>query len=107
MGGRGDDPRRGRRCGARAGSASPLCLEALTAEHGAALGRLEGNGRLDAALRAAGTRLRARQAGRCRTAARARSGANPGTLRLAGLAAFGVVLELLVKEEELFPGGED
>src|ERR1700736_6321691 len=98
MGGRGDDPRRGRRCGARAGSASPLCLKALTAEHGAALGRLEGNGRLDAALRAAGTRLRARQASRCRTAARTRS-RDPGALRLAGLTALGVVLELFVEEE--------
>src|SRR5664279_1178171 len=66
-------------------------LEAGSAKHGPALGRLERNRCLHLALRAHGSRL-------CPDS---RTGAC-SPLRLALLTAFGIVLELLVVEEKLF-----
>jgi len=97
---------RGSRSNAACDSSSPLFgLEALTAKHRPALGGLEGDCRLDAALRAFGARLRAREASCSRT----RAGTQPdtGAPGFAGLAAFRVVFELFVEEKELFAGSED
>ena len=84
----------------------PLVLEALPAQHRSALGRLERHCRGNAALRTLCPRLGARNPRRRRTTARSRICAcrPPG---LARLTAFGVVLEILVYEKQLFPSGED
>src|SRR4051812_9865781 len=71
-------------------------LEALLAVHRAPLGRLEGNRRLLAALRAAGRGLDPLP----RTVTHARI-----TLALALLAPLGFVLEILVGVKELFACG--
>ena len=83
----------------------PLRLKALPAENRPTLGRLKRNGRLHPTCRAVGARLRSRKARRRRSASSTRR--NAGTARFAGLTALGVVLELLVKEKQLFPGGKD
>jgi hypothetical protein len=82
-----------------------LGLEALAAEDGPALGRLEGHGRLNAALGALGASLGTGESC-CRWTASGRK-ADTGALGLARLAALGVVLELFIEEEELLSGGED
>src|SRR5207302_2849861 len=82
-----------------------LVLEALAAEHRATLGRLKRNGGRDAALGTLRPRLHTRDAcGGGVAGVGARS--HGASARLAGLAALGVVFELLVQEEQLFPGGE-
>lgn len=71
-----------------------LLLKAAPAQNGTALSRLEGDGGFRAALRANGACLRAHRAG---------AGCPFG---LALFAALGVVLELLVEEEELLTRSE-
>ena len=83
------------------GGRGALLLEALTAEHRASLRRLEGDGRLFAACRAAGLGLDLVVAA---VAARSYLGR---TFAFAGFAAFGFVLELFVVEEKLFAGGKN
>lgn len=81
-------------------------LEALTTKHGSPLRRFEGDGRLDAAFRAFGACLGSRES--CHSGARTWTQyyrACP--FELAGFASLGIVLELFVKEEKLFAGGED
>jgi hypothetical protein len=96
----------GRRCGNESTcSRRAFALETLPAEHRTALRRLERHGRFDAARRAFGARLRARKTSRSRSPTSLHAG--PGPLGLTGLTALRVVLELLVEEKELFPGGED
>jgi len=74
-------------------------------EDGAALRGAERNCGLLAALGAGGPGLDLAIAV---VAWRRRTGSEHGNaLGLAGLAALGLVLELLVVEEKLFPGGED
>src|SRR5687767_2124897 len=76
-------------------------LETLAAEHRAALGRTEGHGGLLAARRAARAGFDALAADAA-AARRAR-----GALRLAALAAFRLVFEVFVGEEQLLAGGPD
>jgi len=96
---------RGSRSNAACDSGPLLGLEALAAEDGPTLGGLEGDCRLDAALRAFGARLCARETSCSRT--RARTHPDAGAPGFAGLAAFRVVFELFVEEKELFAGSED
>ena len=69
-----------------------MLLKTGPAQHGPALGRLEGNRGGFTALRAGGPGFRTH------------FGAPAGTLRLALLAMLGVVFELFVVEEELLAG---
>ena len=80
-------------------------LKTLSTEHGAALSWLEWHGGLDATLGAVGTGFGAAEAGCGGTVSGRRCGV--GAFGFAGFTTFGVVFELLVEEEELFPGGED
>ena len=76
---------------------SSLCLlplKARSAQHRSALGRLERNRGFGTALRTCRARLRT-------------DPSTAGTLCLALLAVFGVILELFVVEKELLTGGED
>jgi len=73
----------------------PLLLEATAAENRAPLGGLEGNGGLRSAFRADGARFRAHGTG---------AGSPFG---LALLAAFRIVLELLVEKEQLLASREN
>ena len=99
-------------CGCGGGSVSrdsvvrggSLGLEALAAEDGAALGWFEWDCCFDAAFGAMSACFSARDSGGCGSATRAACGSS---LRFAWLAALGIVLELLVEEEELFAGGKD
>ena len=81
-----------------AGAGELARLEALAAEHGTALGRTEGHRSFLPASRAVrrGFDSLSADGGASRRARR--------TLRLAGLAAFRLVLEILVGEEELLAG---
>ena len=99
---------RGRRLGCDRGGdcGLALVLKALATENRASLGRLEGDGGLDAALGAVRAGFGARDA-RGGWPGAVTHGGGPGAARLAGLAALGVVLELLVEEKELFAGGKD
>jgi hypothetical protein len=73
----------------------PFLLKTTTAQDGAPLGGLEGNGGFRSALRADGTRL-------------GTGGAGAGSaLGLALLATFRIVLELFIEEKELFASCED
>jgi hypothetical protein len=67
------------------------------------LSRLKRNRSFFAALRAGGSRL---SFGKRRVSGR-RGAQDSYSLRLARLAAFGFVLELLIVEKELFSGSED
>src|SRR5579884_3008242 len=79
-------------------------LEALAAEHRAPLRGLERDRGFLAASRATGAGFHLVVSGR----RAARSHAQRAlALRLAGLAAFGFVLELLIVEKELFAGRKD
>ncbi|HWZ51913.1 MAG TPA: hypothetical protein VNW54_10665 [Granulicella sp.] len=89
----------------RFGGLNASALEALPAQHGAALSGFEGHGGFDVALGALGTGLGARYARRGDTAARA--SAQRGSLGLAGLAPFGIVLELFIEKEDLLSGREN
>jgi hypothetical protein len=82
-------------------------LEALATEHGTALRGLEGDRGLDVALRALGTSLGADETCGRGDATGAGSSAEDGALGLAGLAAFWVVFELPIKEEDLLAGSKD
>jgi hypothetical protein len=87
-------------------SGGPFLRKAFAAENGAALCGAEGNSCLLAALRAGGSSFDTRIT--APVAARRRSGGEDGhALGLADLAALGLVLELFVEEEELFPGSKD
>ena len=80
---------------------SPFLLETLPAKYWPALCRLERNSRFLAASRTIGAGLDLGVTG-------SRSSAHAcGPFGLARLAALGLVLELFVVEEELFPGSED
>ena len=101
-----------RKCGKRKKTGAVVLLrrrgrssrsEAFTAEYGTALCRFEGHGRLLAALRTGGARFGFCEAG----PARRGSSQNRYPLRLARLASFGFVLELLIVEEQLFSGSKD
>jgi hypothetical protein len=83
-----------------------LLGEALTAEDGATLCGAEGDCGLLAALRARGSSFDASVVVPIGTGSGSGS-ENGHTLGLTGLTALGLVLELFVKEKELFPGGED
>jgi len=87
------------------GSMRLLMLEALAAKHGPPLCRLEGHGGLDAALGALGSGLGPRDDGSRRVGSGTQ--AYSRAFELTGFASLGIVLELLVEEEELFAGGED
>jgi hypothetical protein len=94
-----------RRCRQSGGRYGPALLEAFTAEYRAALRRPEWNGGFLAALRAGSPGLDF-----CVMKVLSRRGwsAEHGdALGLAGLAAFGFVLELFVVEEKLLAGGEN
>jgi len=84
----------------RRSGGSPFLLEALAAEYRPALGGLKRHCGLFAALRAIGTGFH------FRISTRSGDPQRRCPLPLAGLAAFGLVLELFVVEEELFPGCE-
>src|SRR5262245_47638248 len=90
--------------GCRLQAASPgelPLLEALLTEHGTPLGGTEGHGRFLAARGTGGLCLDP-------IAGRRRPRTHPvGALGLAGLASFGLVLELFVGEKELLAGGPD
>ena len=83
------------------GSAGSSLLEALPAEDRPALRGFEGNRRLLAAAGAIGSGLHSG------VVSRRRAPQGRGAFRLAGFATFGLVLELLVMEEQLFSGGKD
>jgi len=79
----------------------PFLLKALPAEHWPPLRGAKWHGCLFPTLRAGSPRLDLGVAlSRCRSQYR-------DALTLAGLAALGFVLELLVVEKELFTGGKD
>src|SRR5215469_1371375 len=82
-----------------------LALKALPAKYWPSLCRFERHSRLYAARRTFGACLRTRQTSCRRPRTRFQSGARP--LGLTWFTALRVVLELLVEEKELFPGGED
>ena len=91
--------------GRHGGGGGALGLEAFAAEDGASLGGLEGDGGLFAAGGAVGAGL---HLGVLALAVSVGMEAELfGAFGLAGLAALGLVLELLVVEEELFAGGEN
>lgn len=96
---------RGRRGGGTRSRSPLLDLEALATEDGSSLSWLEGNSRLNAAIRAFRTGLGAREASRSWTGAWAQT--DTRAFGFAGLTAFRVVLELFVEEKKLFAGGED
>ena len=95
----------GRRCNEIPCSRRAVPLEALPAKHRPPLRWLERHGRLDAARRAFGARLRSRKTSRRRPGTSRQTGASP--LGLARLTALRVVRELFLEEKELFPRGED
>jgi hypothetical protein len=87
------------------GGDRPFLLEAFAAENGTALRGSEGDGGLLAALRAGSARFDARVVPPAFW--RRRGGEHGYALGLASLAAFGLVLETLVVEKQLFPGGKN
>jgi hypothetical protein len=79
-------------------------LKAFSAKHGTALGGAEWNGGLFSASRASGLSF---DLGVAVTLSGHRRRAQNGyPLGLTGLAPLGLVFELFVVEEKLFPGGE-
>src|SRR5580658_4780285 len=93
-------------CPRESGGGDGLFLrKAFAAENGAALRGPEGDSSLLAALRAGGASFHASV---MVSVARGRRGAEDShALGLADFATFGLVLELFVVEEQLFPGGKD
>ena len=94
-----------RDCFKLCGSSLPTSLKALAAEDRASLGRLEGDGGFFSALRAGGASFDFRVGGAA--ALRGHRAEDSYTFRLTGFAAFGLVLELLVVEEQLCSGREN
>jgi hypothetical protein len=83
----------------------PLLRETFAAEDGTSLRWAKRDGSVLAALGAGGARFDARVVLR---GARRWHGSEDGrSLGLAGLTALGLVLESLVVEKQLFPGGKD
>jgi hypothetical protein len=97
---------RGRRRSRLGGGYGALLREAFAAEYGAALGGAEGDSCLLAALRADGAGFDTGEVMRVAHGLRG-AGEDGYALGFAVLAALGFVPEILVAEEDLFPGGKD